>query len=163
MTNPIAPGTRTLQLAQPVFPMLALVVSDPIFPTELRQSAGCPHCGKEFQLARPVDDSKQPITWTTGRPHPFIKNFTVVRMFRDDLLNVEVYSAAVNGEGAMRDMIPVDKIRLAQEAMPVEVLVDLIAEAETDKEEDFGDEEGVDEGEGSPEAAPPSAASTAVS
>jgi hypothetical protein len=55
----------------------------------------------------------------------------VVRMFVENG-GIAVYSAADDGSTGMRNLIPLDRTRLVEEAMPLEVFIDELGQAESD-------------------------------
>lgn len=113
MTMPIAPGTRT-ELPPPQFPMLTRMISNSLFPSE--------------------NGREEPVVWIVSQPHPLAQNARVVRMFIDRDVGVEVYSELADGKG-IRNLIPLAQVRLTEEAMPREVLIDEIAAVEEDEYE----------------------------
>lgn len=125
------PTAAPVELAEPGFPMAMLMVSEVILPDPERTSQG-------------------PLLWVVGKPHPFVPNANVLRMFVTDS-GVDVYSVSSNGMKGMRDRIPMTRIRLVQEAMPLEVFAEELDAAEDDNydnsaaarpDEDNGDGDG---------------------
>jgi hypothetical protein len=103
-------------IPEPGFPMLTRMISDPVFPAEK---------GK-------LDE---PVMWTVGRQHPFVPEMSVVRMFVDRG-GVEIYSVSNDNTSGARTLIPMDRVRLIEEAMPIDIFVDEIDSAENDDEPD---------------------------
>lgn len=130
--------TKTVDLPAPGYPMVTRMISDSLF-SEARQQwvqppPGAP-AGTPMHLMPPKDD---PVTWTVSQAHPLIPNLKVVRMFLDRG-GVEVYSVTDDGKTGMRNLVPMSRVRLVEEFMPLEVFVEEMAAAETD--DDPGSEE----------------------
>ena len=102
---------RTVALPDPQFPMIMLVFADNI-------------------------DDTGVVQWLISKPHPFVTDVNVVRMFVDGRGGVEVYSVSSDGKKCMRDFIPMDRVRLLQEVMPLDVFIEELAEAEAGDPED---------------------------
>jgi hypothetical protein len=102
--------TKTVELPEPGFPMLTRMISSALFPENGRE---------------------EPVTWVVGKPHPLVPDVRVVRMFVDRG-GVEVYSVTADGSSGMRNLIPMSRIRLIEEAMPLEVFIEELAAAEDD-------------------------------
>lgn len=120
----IAP--QVVELPAPQFPMLTRVVSSPIF-----------------------SDRDPAITWGIGAPHPLVPDtYKVIRMFVDRG-GVEVYSVSSDGKNGMRNLIPMERVRFIEEAMPLDVFVDELDAAESagDDDDDEPDEPENDEPE----------------
>ena len=107
------------------YPLLTRMISNRLFPPD----AGQPD---------------EPMTWALTHPHPLVPGMRVVRMFVSDG-GVEVYSH--DNEKGMRNLIPMHSIRLTEEAMPLEVLIDEILAAESPDEDGGDDEEDDDDGD----------------
>lgn len=122
--------TQTITLPDAQYPMVTRMISNALFPEN----------GKE-----------DPVTWTVSHEHPLVPDMKVVRMFatRD---RVEVYSVSSNGRAGMRNIIPMSWVRLVEEAMPLDVFVDELSDAESGDDDD-DDEPDPDIGE--PEAVAP--------
>jgi hypothetical protein len=123
MTMPSAPG-RAIELPPPGYPMLVLLITDDLVPE---------------------DGAKKGTTvqWTVSKPHPFVPKMNVMRMFINNGA-VEIYSTSADGAVGTRDTIPMIRVRLAQEAMPLDVFVQELAAAESGfdaDDDDDGDEE----------------------
>lgn len=99
--------TKVVQLPSPQFPMLTRVVSDPIF-----------------------SQREEAMTWAIGAAHPLVpETYKVIRMFADRG-GVEIYSVSSDGKNGMRNLIPTDKVRFIEEAMPLDVFGDELYAAE---------------------------------
>jgi hypothetical protein len=91
---------------------------------------------------RGVLDS-EPVTWTLSQAHPLVPDMKIIRMFVDRG-GVEVYSVSADGSKGMRNLVPMNWVRLIEEAMPLDVFVDELAASESDEDddtEDLGDPE----------------------
>lgn len=97
-------------------PTVTLVVSNPIFPAT----------------------NLEPVTWILNRPHPFVPDMKIVGMFINRI-GVEIYST--NQKIGMRDLVPMNSVRLTQEGMPLDVFQEefALAEAGDDDDDDFDD------------------------
>ena len=123
-TQVMQPPVQTIQLADPNYPMVSRVISDPLFP-----------------------DSKE-VTWVVGSPHPLIPDLKVVRMFVDSG-GVEIYSVSSDNRAGMRNLVPMAHVRLAEEVMPLTVFAEELQAAEEE-----GNEPDEPEPEPEPEPAP---------
>jgi len=110
--------TRTIELPQPQFPMLTRFISNALFP----------------ENRRGVLDS-EPVTWTLSQAHPLVPDMKIIRMFVDRG-GVEVYSVSADGSKGMRNLVPMNWVRLIEEAMPLDVFVDELAASESDEDDD---------------------------
>lgn len=106
---------RTIELPPPGFPMLMVMFTDNLVPDNNGSAA---------------------ILWNVSKPHPFVPDMKVMRMFVDRG-GVEVYSVSDDGKIGMRDLVPMDRVRLIQEAMPLDVFIDELALAESGDEDDL--------------------------
>jgi hypothetical protein len=150
MTMPTT-AVQTVKLPDPGFPMLTRMISDPLFPEMKPQVMGCPHCKQSISIPVP-SDKEEPITWIVGKNHPLVPNMNVMRMFVDRG-GVEVYSVASDGKAGMRNLVPMDSVRLIEEAMPLDVFVEEMTAAEDEGDDpDPGDPE---PGDPDPNPAPP--------
>jgi hypothetical protein len=122
--NQISPSADTATLPEPGFPMVTRILSNPLFPPD--------------PAAQNLISKDEPVAWIVGSPHPFVSNMTVVRMFIDPEDAVaEVYALAKDGRSGTRNLIPLSQIRLVEEAMPLDVFLEQLTEAEGgDEEED---------------------------
>jgi hypothetical protein len=121
------------KFSMPAGPILTRVVSNPIF-----------------------NDREDAITWAINAPHPLVPAYKLIRMFID-LGGVEIYSLSLDGRSGMRNIIPTDKIRFIEEAMPVPVFGEELYAAESaaapvgplsvDSGDDDEDDDGGDEPE----------------
>ena len=105
------------------YPMLVHVVTDPIFPPKV-DSTG-----------RSLPD--EPTHWALSKEHPFVPGFRVLRMFLDED-GLVVYSIGPDNKSGMRDLV-MARVRLAQEAMPVDVLIEEIEDAEGEDDDPPGE------------------------
>lgn len=131
---------KTVELPAPQFPMLTRVVSSPIF-----------------------SERDAAITWGVGAPHPLVpETYKVIRMFVDRG-GVEVYSVSNDGKSGMRNLIPMERVRFIEEAMPLDVFVEELDAAESagddDDDDDPDEPEFLDEPETAPTNGPTPAAS----
>ena len=131
MTMPVpklhaAPPAQTIELPPPGYPLLTRMISDPLFPPEQPGA------------------KDEPVTWGVSKPHPLVPEMKVVRMFVEEGGGaVAVYSVAGDGATGMRNLIPMARTRLVEEAMPLEIFIDELAIAERGEdpdEPDNGDE-----------------------
>ena len=129
MTMPV-PHTQVVELPPANYPMIVLLVTDDIVD---------------------ISPTHQSMKWVLAAPHPFIPNMKVMRMFVDRG-GVEVYSAGDDGKTCMRDLVPMDRVRVVQEAMPLDVFVDELTAAESGDDDDEDEPEEPEEQEETPEA-----------
>jgi hypothetical protein len=107
----------------------------PAPPATQKQTVGCPHCRNSISIDQPVagKDKEEPVQWIVGEAHPLVPNTRVMRMFVEDGV-VEVYSVSNDPKGGapagMRNLVPIDHVILVEEAMPFEVFVECLEEAE---------------------------------
>lgn len=114
--------TSTVTLPPPNYPMVTRVISNRVFPpdpTELTEGRG-----------------DEPAMWAISQPHPFVPTMRVVRMFVRGSGDVEVYSLADDGGGAMRNLLPTHTVRFVEEAMPIGIFIEELTLAEA------GDDDG---------------------
>jgi hypothetical protein len=116
--------------------MVTRMISDPLFPAP----------------PEAPDKTEQPVTWVLSHPHPLVPSMKVVRMFVENG-GIAVYSAADDGSTGMRNLIPLDRTRLVEEAMPLEVFIDELGQAESDA--NFADDDDDDSPETPPQAGTP--------
>ena len=109
---------RTIELPKPGYPMLTRLLSDPLFL-----------------------EKAEPVAWVVSGPHPLVGNMRIVRMFVGDSGAIEIYSVSSDGKTGMRNLVPVNRVRLVEEGMPIEVFVDELVAAESPDEEDEPDDE----------------------
>lgn len=112
MPGPMPP-VHPIQLPAPGYPMVTRMISDPLFPP----------------ASDAQDKSEQPVTWVVSHPHPLVPTMKVVRMFIEGT-GVAVYSVSDDGATGMRNLVPLDRTRLVEEAMPLNVFVEELADAE---------------------------------
>jgi len=110
------------------YPMVTRMISDPLFPPEQPGARD------------------EPVTWVVSKPHPLVPEMNVVRMF-DEGTRVVVYSVAADGTTGMRNLIPMVRTRIVEEAMPLEVFIEELALSESGEAPD-------DEGDEAPQDAP---------
>lgn len=113
MTMPA--NTIPRDLPAPEFPVLRMMFTDNLTP------------------AGNGNGAEAVILWQVGELHPYASNVRVSRMFFSRVGGVAVYSAADNGDGCVRDLIPMNRIRIVQEVMPFEVFAEEIDIAETER------------------------------
>lgn len=154
--------TQTLQLPGPTpgTPVLVRMVSSELIPeTEPRKmDVACPNCGAQHRIQIPIEKkSDRTIVWQIKEPHPLTKGVRVVRMFITDD-GVEVYSVSDDGSAGVRNLVPMAFVRLTEELMTPNVLINELVEAEEDNVGGLDDDD--DEEEEEPEGAPSETATT---
>jgi len=115
-------------------PKLSLVIANPLFPEPVRDTAG--NVVKDVYKT-PVE----PVVWGVERAHPFVPGMKIEAMFVDGDL-IEVYST--DGKIGMRDLIPMNTIRLAEEGMPLDVYEEEMAKSAGEELVDGDPEPGTD-------------------
>lgn len=129
-------------LPEPEYPMITLMISDSVFPRKPDpKTMACPHC--KGTIAVPVPETKsdkkeepEPIFWLVSKPHPFVPDMKIVRMFKiRDIVNV--YSVSNDEKVGMRDRVPMQSVRLLEDGMPFDVFIE---EMEDDEEYDPDDD-----------------------
>lgn len=78
------------------------------------------------------------VDWRVGADHPYVPQMKVVAMFADGGV-VEIYSLSSTQSG-MRDLVPMQRVRLIQEVMPLPIFAEELAASE------LGDDDGGDDG-----------------
>jgi hypothetical protein len=153
MTQPVS---TIPSVVAPTYPMVVHMISNPMFPGEREVDANGQLTGRVGK--------EEPIHWVVSKPHPFVANFNVLRMFMDRG-SVEVYSVSADNARGMRDVVPMHCVRLVQEAMPMDIFVEELEAAENDDDEDDLDLEPGEPGAPAPPPAPepPPAASPQAS
>jgi hypothetical protein len=128
---PAAPaGVQVLELPAPTYPLTNQVVARNPFPQE----------GK---------GSNQPIVWRVGQPHPFVKDFRIVRMYILPGVGVEAYAGKPGDSSvAVRNTIPWHCVELTEEVMDAATFVDEIVDAERDGEDPEPEPTGANGGNG---------------
>jgi len=116
MPAPTEP-TKIIELTPPGFPMLKLMISDMVISNDSKEGS---------------------LIWAFGKQHPFVPEANVVRMFIDRG-GVDIYSVSQDAKSAMRDHVPMHHVRLIQEAMPIDVFAEELAEAEAGEDDDDDD------------------------
>lgn len=79
-----------------------------------------------------------PINWGAGDPHPFKSNLKVVAMYLNAGV-IEIYSSDGVREG-MREIVPLSRVRVIREEMPLEVFVEELRHAELGYPDDDDDD-----------------------
>jgi len=131
MTQPAPNNRRIIELPPLKYPTVTRVVSDPLFPAD--QGTGIP-----------PSPGVEPVLWLLGGNHPF-SGAKIVRIHFDDLA-VEIY--AVSGGGApTRNIIPMSRVRLLEEEMPVEIFIEEMTAAQEEEPDDDDDDEEPDNSE----------------
>ncbi len=87
---------------------------------------------------------EEPMSWAVTGAHPFIGGAQVVAMFVDGA-GIDVYSVRrdeTGGVECMRDHIPLSRVRVFREAMPLDTFENemKLAEDDDDDEDDDGGE-----------------------
>lgn len=102
-------------------------------------------------LATDSADGGSPKTWGVGDPHPYRATPTmkVVAMYiHGDV--IEIYS--FDGKDGIREIVPLQRVRLVREEMPVDIFREELAHAEAGYPDD--DDDDLDEPEPSAEQPP---------
>lgn len=86
---------------------------------------------------------KDEISWGAGDPHPFKPTLKVVAMYLNEGV-VEIYSSDGVREG-MREIVPLNRVRVIREEMPLEVFVEELRHAELGYPDDPDDVDDVDD------------------
>jgi hypothetical protein len=135
MTQP-AP-TDEFALPEPEYPMVTLVISNPVFPREPKQQqAACPHCKQAITLPALDREDPKPVFWLVSKPHPFVPNAEIVRMHVIEG-TVHVFSVSKDTrQTCIIDEIPIESVRLIEKGMPFEVFVEELEDAEGEGEPD---------------------------
>lgn len=128
MTTSAATPTKTIELPEPGYPVVTRIISNGLFPDESGRN--------------------EPITWTVGQKHPLVDSMRVVRMFISSG-GVEIYSVAKDGQSGTRNFLPTNWVRLVEEAMPIDIFAEELADAEA------GGDDGDDELDPEPEPVEP--------
>lgn len=92
-------------------------------------------------LTRMMSDSVEngpPLVWILAKEHPLNNGWQIRRMFVDSS-GVEVYSVSPDGQHGIRNLVPMSRVRLVEEAMSLEVFVEELAVAEEDDDDDDSD------------------------
>lgn len=156
MTTSAPTAVQQIVLPPPGNIVLTHMLTDPLFPDKKPQVMACPHCKQSLSVPS-ATGKDEPIAWVIGQPHPFMNEMKVIRMF---LVTdgVDIYSVTTNGKAGVRSFIPMKSVRLTEQAMPLDVFADELADAE---EEDADDPDPDDPDPGDPgpepELAPPPA------
>jgi hypothetical protein len=132
--------TKTTELPppNPEAPMLVTVFTDNLVPDDR--------------------DNNASVVWAVSKSHPYVPGVKVLRMFIAlERGGIEIYSVSEDGKICMRDLVPMSRLRLAQEAMTSEIFIDELAAAEE------GGDDDEDEPEDEPETTQPSANGQAAS
>lgn len=167
---------KTIELPLPEGTILTRVLSDQFFNTVPASDALAARARQLFEAMTRVPPEQavkmlgeallaayrrapeEAVAWTITQPHPLVEKMSVVRMFDDGDDGVTVYSVSEDGMTAMRNRIPATRVRLSEEAMPIQVLVEEIREAESDNDDDGGDDE--DDSSDAPAEPPPNVATS---
>lgn len=153
---------KTLSLPEAKPPVLTFMISSAIFPPSPTKET-FDHRARQLleaisrmepqqcldAIAEGLRESSRqgagdPVTWIVSKEHPFVPGMKIIRMFVGDG-GVEVYSH--DDKIGMRTLIPMSMVRLAQEAMPLDMLADEILAAEDDDDDDDDDEPDPDQTE----------------
>lgn len=100
--------TQILELPPPGYPMVTRVITEALFPSEGRAE----------------------VTWVVSKPHPLVPTMNIVRMFVEPE-GVAIYSVSADGKTGMRNFVKTELTRLVEEAMPIAILVEELADAES--------------------------------
>jgi len=181
MTMPAAVATAAaaaqIELPEPDFnyPIVTLVVSDPIFPTEakpktppsppsqqLQQQAKCPHCQGPIYIPAPTPAPQVeadivdplPVYWALSKPHPFVSTLKIVRMHRLGEV-VYIFSLTNDMQVCIIDELPFRSVRLVERSMGAEVFVGELEEADEAAPVVNAYDPDADDGEGGDPEPPP--------
>lgn len=129
------PTTEQPVLPEPAYPWITLMISNSVFPRKPDpKTMACPHCKGSIAVPDVSKDKKEepePIFWLLSKPHPFVPDMKIVRMFRvRDVVNV--YSVSSDEKVGMRDRVPMQSVRLLEDGMPFDVFVE-----EMEDDEDY--------------------------
>lgn len=131
MTNQAQPQqqqTKVLELPVARYPLVNRVIADHPFPTETPQG-------------QTVESFRAPaVIWTIAQPHPLVADLKVVRMYMVPGVSVEIYSMKSDGTLGVRNIIPWNQVRLAEEICDVQSFIDEITAAEEDDDDDDDDD-----------------------
>lgn len=120
MTMPTMTTADAFKLPEPGYPVLTHVVSNALLPGMQAESVICPKC--KTPLLVPSDKG----VWVLEQPHPLIPELKIERMFLDHG-GVEFYSMSSDKAVCARNFIPMDWVRITEEEMPIEMLMEEIA------------------------------------
>jgi hypothetical protein len=140
---------KVLELPKAEFPYVMRVLADPPFPAA--SSVAQPTPGS----APPAPAPQQPLLFMLGKPHPFINEAQVIRMYILDGWGVEIYSRNADGQIGLRHTLPWHLVRFVEEAMDAQTTVAEIIEAEA--EPDTPEPQAHTNGNGAPLVVPPQA------
>lgn len=140
MTVPVAtaltPGPTPEGLPEPDYdsPMVTLVITNPVFPRELKkqQQVTCPHCKNALAVNLPVPDKdgdQRPVFWLIGQPHPFVPEIVIRRMYVEEGI-VVIFSMSDDRKTCLIDEIPLESVRLIEKGMTYDVFVEELLDAD---------------------------------
>jgi len=111
MTTQTSDAVHVVELPAPGYPMLTRMICDNFF------------FDKKSEILQ--------ITWAIGQPHPLVPSAQVVRMFIDQG-GVEIYSVSGDKRTGMRNLVPMHRVRLTEEAMPLDIFIEELTAAESE-------------------------------
>lgn len=111
--------THTIELPAPRYPMVTRMISKAPFPDDN---------GKD-----------DPVKWEVTKAHPLLPVMRVVRMFIFPG-GIEVYSVSPDGKDGMRNLVPISRVLLVEEFMPLSVFVEELRAAENEGLDDDDDD-----------------------
>lgn len=96
------------------------------------------------------------VTWGVGDDHPLATGMRVVAIYINGPV-VEIYSMASSSKNGMRDLVPLHRVRLINETMPLDVFGEELARSEMGVDDDDDDDEPEPEPEPEPDPTSPPA------
>lgn len=139
-----------IRLPPPEFPLLTRLISESLLPREVVIGT---RRGNQGQPVEITEQRESAITWTLHSDHPLIPDMKIVRMFYTEE-TVDIYSVSKDGKNGVRNIIPVNRVRIIEEIMPIELFVEELTAAEADHvggSEDDGDDSDSEDGDSDPE------------
>jgi hypothetical protein len=127
------------ETVEPGSPMLTRMISNAFYRTQ-QSKVSCPNCKAPLVVFVPSDE---PVAWIVGQlhPHPLSgAKMKVMRMLIDNG-GVEIYSISEDSKSGIRNFIPMNWIRLTEEAMAPEKFCQELEKAENDSGDDVGPED----------------------
>lgn len=85
-------------------------------------------------MTEPIGSSN-PVIWVISHEHPLNSGWRIRRMLIDSTC-VEVYAVSPDGKHGTRDILPMSRVLLIEEAMSIDVFIDELEAAESDDDDD---------------------------
>ena len=97
-------------------------------------------------VTNPILDNSGPVFWSVGGSHPLEPEggLRIVRMFIVPG-GVEVYSVSGDTAAGVRNFMPMALVRITEEAMPIDVFVEELRDAEAGDDDEDENEDDDDE------------------